>query len=223
MLFSHQKYQLYMKYIFIAFLYFSGFVWGQEDNIKMDNYKIFNRLAENVVNQAIDSSGISCQDKYIFLQNIDLKDKNGWFIENWYIKSLQKRECNSIATPNDSGVKTDQNSIIIEYKIIELNVNYLSNDTFWKSNPVQRKFEIKLWSKFTRLNNNGQLIWMGECADTYSGYVDRDVIPELQNTHIPFTKAPVPQFNGYTKFLEPAFIMGISGVIIYMFYAFRSK
>ncbi len=223
MLFSYQKNQLYMAYFFITVLFFFGSVIGQEPVEEMDNYKIFNLLAENVVSETIDSSGILCHDKTIYVRNADPENANGWFIENWYIKSLQKMHCDSIATLNDSGAGLNQNSIVIEYKIIKLNVNYLSNDTFWKSNPVQRKFILKLWTKFSRLKNNSKIIWMGECTDSYSDYVDRKTISELQNTHISFTLAPVPEFNGYKKVLEPVFIMGISGVIIYMFYAFRSK
>ena len=207
----------------IIYLSGCGSQIGEQAAAKTDNYEIFNRLAGKVVQCTIDSSEITCNNTNVYMRNGDPTGANGWFIENWYIKSLQQMQCDSIATLTELEPAINKNSILIDYKIIKLNVDYQSQDTFWKSKPVRRTIELKLWAKFSRLNNNGKVLWMGECAESYSDHVRRARIPDLQNKHIAFTQAPVPEFNGYSKVLEPTFVMGISGVIIYLFYSFRSK
>ncbi|MBD3289819.1 hypothetical protein GF337_13515, partial [candidate division KSB1 bacterium] len=137
-----------MKYI-LPFIVLSlgdcGTRLGKQPHEKMDNYQIFNRLAEQVVLSTIDSSGISCNNTNVYLKTSDSEDSNGWFIENWYIRLLQEMQCDSISTLPDVGKNKNQNSIQVDFKIINLNVNYISQDTFWKSNPVRREIEVKLW------------------------------------------------------------------------------
>jgi len=188
----------------------------------VDNYSVFIQLTEKIAQQIAHIEHLHQHHK-ILLKNADPHGENGWFVENNFIRIFNQSGYDSIALyQNSANVFTTPDSVlIIEFKIIELKVNYSSENRFWKIGAVNRHIRVDLWLKAYNFNT-GFIMWSNSLSETYTDKIDAKQTSELHHKHIAFTQSPIP-VSGYKKYVEPIFIMGLSGTIIYLFYSFRSN
>ena len=218
------KHYLWLLIIFI--IYFPIVIQGKDD-IPDDNLTIFDRLTEQILDQALTNVDLEQYSK-VLIKSTDPENKNNWYFENRLIKVLNKIDFNSITLYREEFYKdtiTVNNStptLVFEFKIIHLDVKYLSENNFWKNKLIERHIKVGLWINIYGYSD-GLVYWAGNIGKNHSDNIKADQITTLQNPNIIFTQAANPPLPGFKKFFEPIFIMGLTGLTIYLFYSFRSK
>lgn len=188
------------------------------------NIVIFNKLADDIFNRFIAKTGID-SNVNVILQNSEPAADGDWFIEQLFISKLNKQHIDSIVVlPHKVEIDTigQRHAVFIKYKIAELAVRYISHDSFWTRKPIDRRIDVNIRTRVTRLSD-GLLIHGGFFPASYSDKINWQDISKIENPRLAFTTAPKPAYSGFKKYINPIFIMGVSGIIIYLFYSFRSN
>ena len=189
-----------------------------------NNLTIFDRLSEHIVQQAVNNVDLQ-QFRKIIIKNAQQGDENKWYVDYWFINVLDTigHELYVLGFNVDSTVSIEScSTAVLEYKIKHLDIEYTSKNKFWNTSSIERRIAVELWIKCYKLSD-GFIHWAGNIGKEYSDIIEMDHIHTLENRYIKFTKAAIPVAKGFTNFLEPILIMGLSGTIIYLFYSFRSK
>lgn len=78
---------------------------------------------------------------------------------------------------------------------------------------------------FLRLVNefSGKVLWSGMSEKTGSEWIQEDDVPNVENHNIPFTRGKYASRSKSIGLFQPLLVSTAAGVIVYLFYALRSR
>jgi len=190
-----------------------------------NNLEVFKSLVEQSTDQLINNASLSLDDILILDSQSD--DRLSMFIDVWMMGQLKKNGFDSIyvKSPANQAMKRHSNkskrSVVLTYSVVEFDLKYKGERTFWRNKSVGRYFSSDLL--FNISNSDGYAQWNGHIKKSYQDYVLPAVLKKLENENVDFTQSKLPPKPVFKKYIEPLFVIGVTGTVIYLFYALRSK
>jgi hypothetical protein len=187
----------------VIFITASGFLFPQDiSNLQALNNIVDSSISIIVKENNLIGKSISVENKLVPVFSV---------FNNQIISSLNKY-----------GVRLSDSvkSLKMSYSIEEAGVNYenLSRDGLFGKYYIERNFRLKgnyiIASKETALKN---------FSFSFRDTVQFDDLKKRENPSIPFTQGEIPAEPVWSSLLEPAVAVGGAAVIIYLFFAVRSK
>jgi len=221
LIFWQRNMKLLFSLIFLPYILFAN------DVSRIDNFAVFNQVAEQVVRQICNRVDGRHYES-IIIESLDSNNNSDWLIEKWFIEAFQADGIDSVFLLKNMPLKKDdtpvhhRSSLKVAFKTIACQIDYQNVNSFWKIKSTERRIIIELWIKMQNMAD-GALVWEGNVREIHTDQIDYNNIPEFENKNIIFTMAPVPSAPNLKRIIEPILIVGLSGGIMYLFYAFRSK
>lgn len=211
--------------VLISLSLYSNEIFGAE---YQTNFQILEQLSAEVLDEQIKPI-FESEKTPVWLFALSPKDSNNWFIENVLIQTLQKWEVDSIRLGNfiqkeSEQFSADKKRLKISYRINDLKIEYVSGRGLGLQSEkmIKRMARIGYYFQIVDLQTR-TVVWSGNLQKTAVDDISVETIPELEMNQVGFTRAGYHAKNFYTKFVEPLVMIGTTGVIVYLFYAFRSR
>lgn len=198
---------------------------GSENQTYLPTLDVLKTLVEETVDQVLRVSNLS-QDTKVILQSFD-DQRTAAFIDVWmadrfrvsgfdslYVRSKYMRDLSQDTTKFT-------NSVVINYRVIRFGVDYKGQASFWRDRLITRRVFSDLM--VTMFNTNGYIRWSGNVVKDRTDSVPYSFLKTLENENVDFTQSTQPSGSFFKKYLEPLFVLGVTGTVVYLFYALRSK
>ncbi len=210
-----------MKFLIIpSILIFAIPLYGN-DSAPIDNLAVLNRLTGEITHQAIDSAHFDV-NATILIRTVGEDLTQGWYIENQILQQLLEMGCDTVLIYRNEVPERREADIVFEFSIRHLGVEYKGEGSFWKTKSVIRNIVAELWMQIYD-GKNGRVLWSGALRREFTDRIKPDQLKSLENPYLSFTSAPAPPPVHFKKIVEPTFIIGVTGTIVYLFYSLRSK
>lgn len=218
-----------IKIIFLflfVFLYFSGKTLASSFQT---NFEVLRSLSRQNIEPCL-KNNLTNQNLPVQIFNLDPTDSTGWFFETIIFEILQDLSIDSIQIGrrehSDSLGSQLFSGYQIEYKKLDLKINYKSTEkwSFRFPEKIKREAIVCLYIKIQLITpKTTQLLWSGIQENNSIEEIPSKELKNIENAHLKFTNAMVPDVSIFSYLLEPLIIIGSTGWIIYLFYSFRSR
>jgi len=204
----------------ISLITFAATSIGQ--NQVADNLTIFSNLISNAILKIANELDFESDCK-IFLKDLKAKNDTEWLFQKELFQILnQKGISQYYLFPADEEYNFDENlcNIVIILRPIKLSVDYRSKLNAKESDVITRHIKVDF---FSQVQKKDTVIYSNTFQERFFDEISKKVIPTLENKNYKFTCGPPTPANFLNKFFEPLITIAVTGIIIYMFYSFRSK
>ncbi|MBN1154029.1 hypothetical protein JXB12_03830 [candidate division KSB1 bacterium] len=190
------------------------------------NLTVFKTMVEGTVDQFVQEANLSKENKLI-IDSQGNNDRRAMFIDVWMTGRLRDSGFDSIYVRSDYAtvVTTDSTKttdfVVIKYNVVEFFVTYNGTRSFWREKPVTRSFISNLM--FHISDEHGYAKWSGTIKKDQTDIVPYSQLSKLETESIDFTRSTLPSKSIFSSYVEPLFVIGVTGTVIYLFYALRSK
>ncbi|MFQ6617525.1 MAG: hypothetical protein ACE5QV_02445 [Fidelibacterota bacterium] len=193
-----------------------GFLEGQTYT---SNYELLRKSAEELALSIADELN-RLEVHSVILAEKSAEDESTWFFNSILTRTLLK---GGIKVYKAELPVTDLPNATLNFRVISLGVKYLKafRRRFWSSVNVEREGYIKVTVEVIK-QPEGQLILEKDFKKLTQDVVPMVEIDHLQKDNFLFTKDALPQISDGRGVIEPALIIGVTGVIIYLFFSLRS-
>lgn len=183
-----------------------------------DNLSFLEELTNKLLRKWVLEQNLP-RDQLILLKRISPQSIEDWFLENRFLCVLKEQNYHRVRLGSQS-----PEGIVIEFKIIKLGIDYprIIRSGLWGNREVERRGEVKVALKLYRAGQ-GEVMWAGVIGGSEGDRVPLNMVKNLENKGFSFTQAPLPCGGGFSRILEPAVVLGVTGVVIYLFFSIRSK
>ncbi len=154
----------------------------------------------------------------VSVMNMPPADEAGWLLESQLLPAVFNNgiEVNLDAPPHDSG------GVLIEYKITGVSIEYSPlKRRLFKNAKIERHILFRVFFKLSR--HDGTVIWSKVLEKQSKDAFFSSQLSQVNNPNFSFAFSELPAASGVKRLIEPAIAIGVTGTIIYLFYAFRSK
>ncbi len=191
----------------------------------LTNYELLQQAIQTAIDQRFRAEWFETA-KQVMLTRLAPQDSNNWFLEQQLIGKIKAHGIDSIEfRPNfEPGARPATPGLWIQYRLLHLKIQYQGRNS-WSFRPartITRQAQIYFYYQIWRLPEL-QLVDSGEAKQQ----IDDEVAPhQLQILEVPkagFNQAPWPVTSIYSKLIEPVVIIGATGAIVYLFFAYRSR
>ena len=151
----------------------------------------------------------------ILQANHEMSTKN-WFVENMLVKWAREKGFEKIVRGDR---ETDRTLVYrLEYQPIALKVRYLDHSESF----VNRHCSLAFYALLT--DPGDAVLFSGTLADSVVDRVPKDAVNELENAELEFTIGTrATTASWLSKSFEPFLVSSVTGIVIYLFYSFRSR
>lgn len=144
--------------------------------------------------------------------------RGDWFLENRLVDVFKKRAFEVFV--NNRRQPYPDSTALVEYKLLDIGIEYLGPDT--KNEMVNRRAHIHFLGRVV-LHTSGQVLFNGSLQARRSGRIALADKQSLENTAVDFTIGKVVTNKRRSSVLQPVVVTVITGVVVYLFYALRSR
>ena len=142
------------------------------------------------------------------------------------IQWLLEEQVNACALENGFDVRYGKNTVtdslksalLLDFNWISSHITYTSKSLLPEKSRL-RRIELQYYLKLSGAEN--RIYHSQEYTRVFEDTVRVDDINKLENPNIPVTMGT--QSNRFFKIFEPLLVIGVTGAIVYIFYAFRSN
>jgi len=211
-------------FLFLILFFNRGTALKSEDY--QSNFDWLQTLSEHIINDCFQSNLPDSTQK-IVLQAIAPQDSQNWFLENMLVQNLRKYNIPLIVL-NDEAVKTETTGnptgLLLKYRILDLKIRYRAAKKwfFMPTKIIERQAQVIIFLQLENLMSK-QLIWSGILTEKAQQEIPSNQIDEIEFPALSFTRAPVPSKSYFQQFFEPVITLGSTGLIVYLFYSYRSR
>lgn len=226
---SASKFKILHFVLFVAYFANPGIALSnfREDKNIDDNLTVLNNLAQQVAEDIVYQIVLNKTAELIIV-NIPPADESSWLLETKLLPLVIARD---IAVSNSSystftgdslETKTNANSYVLSYKITEIGITYAYlNRGLFRDDKIEREAVLRVFVKLS--NNDNLIIWSDEIEKKHNDSFFSSQLKHVNNPDFSFTFSEPPASFGVKKLIEPLITIGVTGTIIYLFFAFRSK
>ncbi len=194
------------------------FLYGQLVIAQINNAATLNNLAvfKKLVNTSIEKYIEPVENNNSIILKVQAPDDFKWIFEE-QVSSLANN--NSIAAVYNFP-KTDsiQSALLLDINLQKSKTEYKTY-SFLPKDKIIRYIYLDYYIKLTQSDN--KVLLSEQYTNTYQDTIKSDQINQLQDINYPFTIGK--KQSKIKNIFEPLLIMSVTGTIIYIFYAFRSK
>lgn len=106
----------------------------------------------------------------------------------------------------------------LRYRIVLLNLNYISSrrEHLFGPRQVEREAQLDLFFRLSRAT--GEVLWAGEIKRSAGDWISRKDLPQMEQASPPFLAPRLPT-DGWGRLAEPAILTAVVGGLIYLFYS----
>ncbi len=146
--------------------------------------------------------------------------RDDWFIESRLNEILKDRNY-EIYLDRDFILQGSADSMaIIEFKLLEIGIGY-SNQSI-KEGPMMRTARIHFLARMM-LQPTAQILYSGVLQGSKQGWVSLADRQSIENPNIHFTIGKAISAKRVSRILQPIVVTVVTGVVVYLFYAIRSR
>jgi len=197
---------------FLLWLAFPLLLIGQT-NPPGTNVEIFQRLAGEIVQEVAEDAGVDSSHRVIFKSRSENKSGD-WLIENAFIRYFLSQNIPVQMADQES----EENSFLFEFFLTELTVKYKKIS----SKSLSRHFVVKADARVSR-GKAKSIVINKNYSRAFQDTISYNTVERVESAHYPFTHAELPRGLNLKKWISPAVILVSTGVVIYSFFALRSK
>jgi hypothetical protein len=141
-----------------------------------------------------------------------------WFLENRALTILRNRGfaiyvSDSLGRANDSGA-------IIEFKLVEIGIAYTRHDK--QRELVRRTANLHFMGRML-LASTGEVLYNENLRASKTDWIASAEQKSYENETIDFTVGKVSESKHKSSIVQPIVITVATGVVVYLFYALRSR
>ncbi len=190
------------------------------------NLQLLSNLADSLLRPVIQEN-VTQGIETVALRNLAAKHEDAWFFEQRITASLKAAGVRSIllATYVGDSLRLPQPSLILEYRPLGLSIQYqaLSRTNHQGTDRylVSRTGSVDLYLRIVSYPS-GALVWDGEVAGRQTDSVSSDNLEELEQPEIAFTKGQLQPVED-NRLVQALVVSVVTGAIVYLFYALRSR
>ncbi len=181
----------------------------------IDNFGFLSQLCDKLIHEAILDS--LPENEFVRVVAIDEQDKNNWFFEERIVEQLKQGGYRIFVGQTSN--TADGGYTRIDFRVLEIGITYEKQPD---ENSMKRSGHLQL---FTRVVDEptGEIIVSATPEVQQSDHIATARIDSVQRHDIPFVKGSFVSSASETKWLPPVAISVAAGVIVYLFYALRSR
>lgn len=191
-----------------------------------DNLAVFRNLAQEVAEETLSRCDLAGED-VLTISAIPPVHEANWVLENALVEAVTSRGMTAQTPgPSDMGITRDPahgvNTTHLFYRIIRAGVSYdrLSRGLFRKDR-LERLVFIDAYLKVVA--TNGTILYSGDSKREWRDVMHMSEKSKLENPSFSFTSSEAPSARGLKRYVEPVLIVGVTGAIVYLFYAYRGE
>jgi hypothetical protein len=203
-------------WICLYFLILKGTLAGQTEvrtNLSLLSYTI-----AEVADQTVSELSLRSFSK-IFVHETEKSDNLTYFIENRFYQELAEKNFKVFIQnkPVDEGLS-------IYLLITKATVKYekVYRKKLFSSKWVHRKAEVSILLKAIDESNN-KIYWIGDITSEKKDDIPYNKLDFVEQGENILRKPDRSIEKGVKKWVEPFLVMGVLGVVVYLFYSVRSK
>ena len=98
----------------------------------------------------------------------------------------------------------------------------LSEKGIVKGEGIDRQINMRV-AAIVKQYPGYKVLWTNTISQNYQDHIPYSSVEKVQNVSYKFAKASVPRKLGKREWFDIGLVGGITGIVIYAFYAFRSK
>lgn len=203
--------------------------WGSGPSLSnstryVSNFDFLKKTACETFRELFQSIELNREAKFK-IKNHQADNEQAWFVDGCIFETLKGLGAIDIYIDSgESEVEGGEHVFNIFYHIIELSLDLqpTSGWSFREVKTLNRTAKAHFHVQISA-GNYGKLIWNQAIKREDHDQIPTRVAKESQSTAMPVTIAMAPSTSLIKRFIEPVVVVGISGAIIYSFYALRSK
>ena len=209
----------------VILLYTAALQAGEQAPDK--NLDILRSLTREIIVECVEDTGID-HDRWIYIQRLDSLSGTNWFVEGMLQDTFRELGYDSLALahPVAKDAYLDRlqtrDPVILRFRFVDLAVEYSAEKSFWRNPGIQRRVFAELRLSMHEYSS-GSLLCAGTKRKIADDTVQRKYIEHIENDNIAFTKGTLPETSIIRRVIEPAFIIGLTGTVVYLFYSLRSN
>jgi hypothetical protein len=219
-----------MKLRLILLLLFAGLsVYIATGAEYQTNFELLEKIAGELLEEQIKPVFEDKSPVVIWLSAIEPADSSNWFIQNILIKKFFAWGNSSVfieleAIPDSFTATASENIIQIKYRLNELKIDYeaKTQGIFQSVKRIKRQAKVNFFVQIINYSTRA-VIKSGNLERCFRDEVPVAALKNLDLNRVWFTHSKLNLKSFYSRILEPVVMVGATGVIIYLFYSFRSR
>lgn len=184
----------------------------------VNNYELLTSLGNDLVEKVVKKSGLINEKACVFLLT-SRKDSINWFLEKRLSSYLINSGYEVYSTFRDSLPKLDYKNYLIEFNTIEIGIKYRADVTV--DLKLERTGFLNADFRITELETNKVLL-NDIFFESVTDWVDVSEKEDIENQNIDITIGEISEGLPTVRF-KPLIITMVTGTIVYLFYALRSR
>ncbi len=194
-------------------LFFVQLLFAQiNDAVTLNNLAVFKELVNKSLNKFIES----IDHKNSIILKVQAPDDFKWIFEEQISRFVNEKSI--AAVYNFPKTDSMQSALLLDIKLQKSKIEYKSY-SFLPKDKILRSIYLDYYINLTQSNN--KVILSEQYTNTFQDTIKTDQINQLQDINYPFTVGK--KQSKIKNIFEPLLIMSVTGTIVYIFYAFRSK
>ena len=202
-------------------------VWAIAANGQTTNVVLLEHVADSLIATVLEANA-EVLNGAVCITNAGPRHDADWLFEQRIIAGLQHNAVMAVYVHNDPDGCDTMNSDSLDLHVFEYHIGKLqilyepSKPVSDIANPVRRT--VMLMMNFRILGEpEGRVLWSGTLEKHLVDTVDQETIPSLEDEHMRFTQGSYVQADKEAGILQPILVATVTGVVVYLFYAFRSR
>lgn len=145
---------------------------------------------------------------------------SNWFVEDCLTRKLHQAGATVyLKADSDKATRADTSANLkLEFKTVAIGVAYHEQE----DQRLQRRVVLELFVRVTD-SQSGRLLFSASPRKHVVDYIDADDVARIEDSELAFARGTVIREERPPKLLRPVVVSAAAGLIVYLFYALRSR
>ncbi len=212
--------------LLVLFLFFNIFSTNCPAQ-NLNNLVFLTNLADSLI-EGVTKQFVHEKLNHVLIRRLVDNSELNWFFESRLVKSFKRNSVDSIyidSANQNSKFKNDFDSpaLVFEFNVLSIGIEYTENVKEGQSPDIlQRKATIDALLRVLQIPS-GKILWSDHLKGKKSGTVPSNQIAVIESDNFSFTKGKMIKHTNKKKFFQPIIVTSVTGVIVFLFYALRSR
>jgi len=185
-----------------------------------DNLQLLTALADSLIGQEV-APFLSSVEGAVLVNALDRVNPHNWFVESRLISVLRRHGVSSIYLNPETLPSGDGGAYhTLEYKLLDMVVEYFEPGA--GSVKGLRRAKLGFYVRVVR-KPSGKVIKDGYVRGHKSDRISKAERALFANGDIPLRAGKTEPKTSNTGYFQPALVVGVSGLIVYLFFSQRSR
>ncbi len=184
----------------------------------LTNFEMLASLGNDLIEKVVQKSGMVSKNASVFL-TISKKDSTNWFLEKGLSRYLIGSGYEIFTALNDTLSKAGNKNYLIQFNTIDIGIKYKPDIKV--DLKLERTGFLNVDFKITD-GHTKQVLLNDVFFESVQDWVDVSERENLENQNIDFTIGEITEGLPSVRF-KPLIITAVTGTVVYLFYALRSR